>query len=533
MKPLVCMGFLGPTLDGGPHEQRWNRWRPSVAICRHPDLLLARVELFYQRRYKKLLDQVLEDIARISPRTELRAHVIDIENPWDFEHVYGALHRFARTYEFDTDEEDYLLHITTGTHVIQICEFLLAESRHLPARLLQSSPPRRGDRRGGPGHYTIIDLDLSKYDQLFERFQQEQREGVSFLKAGIQTRNEAFNALIERIERVALASRDPMLLMGPTGAGKTMLARRIYELKRQRRQLQGRFVEVNCATLRGDGAMSALFGHLRGAYTGAIADRPGLLRAADGGVLFLDEVGELGLDEQAMLLRAIESGLFMPVGSDEEVQSDFQLIAGTNRDLREQVAAGEFREDLLARIDLWSFHLPGLRERIEDIEPNLEFELDRFTERAGERVTMNREARLRYLKFATGPRAMWRANFRDLSASVTRMATLAPKGRVRVETVDEEIDRLERAWRSSEPRSEGEQVLRSLLGEEGCAQLDRFDQVQLADVVQVCRQCRTLSEAGRRLFAVSRLQKKSNNDADRLRKYLARHGLDFDQITQA
>ena len=97
-----------------------------------------------------------------------------------------------------------------------------------------------------------------------------------------------------------------MLLVGPTGAGKSFLARRIYELKRSRHQLDGRFVEVNCATLRGDGAMSALFGHVKGAFTGAQNAREGLLRAADGGMLFLDEIGELGADEQAMLLKAIE-----------------------------------------------------------------------------------------------------------------------------------------------------------------------------------------------------------------------------------
>jgi transcriptional regulatory protein RtcR len=100
--------------------------------------------------------------------------------------------------------------------------------------------------------------------------------------------------------------------MGPTGAGKSQLARKTYELKKMRHQVQGPFVEVNCATLKGDSAMSALFGHKKGAFTGAAADRAGLLKSADTGVLFLDEIGELGLDEQAMILRAIEEGRFPP-----------------------------------------------------------------------------------------------------------------------------------------------------------------------------------------------------------------------------
>src|SRR6185503_14636785 len=359
--------------------------------------------------------------------------------------VYGVLHDFARGYEFDTEREEYLIHITTGTHVAQICMFLLTESHYFPAKLIQSSPPPPR-KMGGPGKFEIIDLDLSKYDRIASRFQQEQKEGVSFLKSGIETRDVAFNRLIDKIEQVAIASSDPLLLMGPTGAGKSRLAKRIYELKRARHQVKGDFVEVNCATIRGDSAMSALFGHAKGAFTGAVGSRPGLLRAADGGVLLLDEIGELGLDEQAMLLRALEEKTFLPLGSDREVKSDFQLIAGTNRNLAEQVRNGRFREDLLARINLWTFHMPGLRDRIADIEPNLNYELEQYARRTGKRVTFSKEARDQFLKFAGSPDAKWNGNFRDLNGAVVRMATLAPGGRITIETANEEIDRLKRAW---------------------------------------------------------------------------------------
>ena len=309
------------------------------------------------------------------PETEVVLHRIEFSDAWDFEQVYERLFTFARGYKFDTEAEDYLIHITTGTHVAQICLFLLTESHHLPGKLLQSSPDRN---RRGEGLLKIIDLDLSKYDRIASRFRLEQQEGASFLKGGIETRNAAFNRLIEHIEKVASASRDSLLLTGPTGAGKSRLARRIFDLKKLRHAVAGNFVEVNCATLRGDGAMSALFGHVKGAFTGAITERLGLLRSADGGVLFLDEIGELGLDEQAMLLRAVEDKVFLPLGSDREVQSAFQLIAGTNRDLLESVRNGRFREDLLARINLWTFRLPGLADRREDIEPNLDFELEQL-----------------------------------------------------------------------------------------------------------------------------------------------------------
>jgi transcriptional regulatory protein RtcR len=525
----TVISILGTTLDTGG-EKRWEKWRPTVALCQHEDFVVDRLELLHGRAHQSLAGQVRADIAMVSPETEVRAHLVEQKDPWDFEEVYGSLHDFARSYIFDTEAADYLVNITTGTHVAQICWFLLIEARYIPGRILQLSPPG-GKRQGGHGSYSVIDLDLSRYDRIATRFKAEQVEDTSFLKSGIATRNPAFNRMIERIEQVAIRSKAPLLITGPTGAGKSQLARRIYELKKLRRQVEGTFVEMNCATLRGDGAMSALFGHRKGAFTGAVSDRPGLLRAAHGGVLFLDEIGELGIDEQAMILRAIEEKRFLPVGADSEASSDFQLIAGTNRDLGAAIAEGRFREDLYARLNLWSFALPSLKERREDIEPNLEFELQRFAEREGTKVTFNREARAAYLAFATAPEAEWRSNFRDLGASVTRMATLAPAGRINEAVVAEEMERLRRQWQAARSDA-GEALLAGLVGADGLAAIDLFDRLQLQEIIRVCRECSTLSAAGRRLFAASREQKSSANDADRLRKYLARFGLDWRQIAR-
>lgn len=189
--------------------------------------------------------------------------------------------------------------------------------------------------------------------------------------------------------------------------------------------------------------MSTLFGHRKGAFTGAIADRPGLLQSTDGGVLFLDEIGELDLDEQAMLLRAIEEKRFLPVGADAEVSSRFMLIAGTNRDLNQSVADGTFREDLLSRINLWTFTLPASKkDRREDIEPNVDYELEQFARRTNRVVRFSREAREQYLSFANSPAAAWRGNFRDLASSLTPMATLAQGARIAAADVERELARL-------------------------------------------------------------------------------------------
>jgi transcriptional regulatory protein RtcR len=271
-----------------------------------------------------------------------------------------------------------------------------------------------------------------------------------------------------------------------------------------------------------------LFGHKRGAFTGAQADRPGLLKEADKGLIFLDEIGELGLDEQAMLLRALEDKTFLPLGSDKAVQSDFQLIAGTNRDLRAQVAAGKFRDDLLARINLWTFTLPSLAERREDIAANLDFELERYAKTHRRQVRMNKEAREAFLKFAKAADAKWSANFRDLNAAVTRMATLAPKGRITVECVEAEVGRLKEAWRVVGQEVFSAQCL--VLSAERWAEIDPFDRVQLEFVIKTCKESKTLSDAGRSLYAVSRSKRSVMNDADRLKKYLARFKLKWDDV---
>ena len=529
MKPLTVIGFLGSTLDAskfGP--SRWSKWRPSVGLTMHEDLRVDRFILIHGSAHRRLAEYVAEDIASVSPETNVEMRLIDFRDPWDFEEVFGKLLDFARAEPFDPEAEDYLVHITTGTHVAQICLFLLTEARYLPGRLLQTQP-----ERGSPnpaGTWNTIDLDLSRYDSIATRFAVASVESASFLKSGIDTHNAAFNRMIDEIERVALRSKAPILLMGPTGAGKSLLARRVYELKKLKHQIAGPFVEVNCATLKGDGAMSALFGHRKGAFTGAVADRPGLLRAADKGMLFLDEIGELGLDEQAMILRAIEEKCFLPVGADKESSSEFQLIAGTNRDLGEAVAGGAFRDDLYARLNLWTFTLPGLADRREDIAPNLDYELDRFAEREGERASFNKEARQRYLAFATAPDARWPGNFRDLAASVTRMATLSPKGRIDLDCVEAEIVRLKRLW--SGQTDDGLGILAGVLDADALSAVDPFDRVQLAETIRVCRTSRSLSEAGRTLFAASRARRSSANDADRLRKYLARFGLDWATVSR-
>ena len=156
------------------------------------------------------------------------------------------------------------------------------------------------------------------------------------------------------------------------------------------------------------------------------------------------------------------------------------------------------------------------------------FEIDRHARQTGDRVTFNTEARERFLAFATSAEASWTRNFRDLGGAVTRMCTAASGGRITTEIVDDEIARLRATW--CPPDSGAGSPLANVLGATRLAELDLFDRVQLEAIMQVAAECRTLSEAGRMLFARSRARKSSANDADRLRKYLARFALSWEEL---
>ena len=522
MKNIV-ISQLGTTLDLGKSDKRWNKWRPNVAMCMQDDLQIDELHLLHSQTYNRLAHLLRDDIKEVSPKTKVILHTINHENPWDLEEMYTNLHEFCTNFEFEPEQNNYLFHITTGTHIAQICIFLLTEANYFPGKLLQTSPRKQNQKGSTSGAHTIIDLDLSKYDCIAQRFEKEIKDDISFLKSGINTKNKKFNQLMSQIEKVGMRSKEPILLTGSTGAGKSKLADRIYQLKLQKGQIKGRFVEVNCATLRGDSAMSTLFGHKKGAFTGAVEAREGLLKAADNGIIFLDEVSELGLDEQAMLLRAIEDKKFMPLGADYEATSNFQLICGTNRDLQSAVEEGKFREDLLARINIWSFKLPSLYERIEDIEPNLKFELNRVSGQFDKKISFNSEARSKFLKFAKS--AKWQRNFRDFSAAITRLATLSERGRITDALVTDEISRLEQSW-TIHSKSESIQL------PDKVRDIDLFDQVQLQKVIEICKKSQSLADAGRTLFSQSRKNKKVTNDSDRLKKYLAKFNLTWSDIKQ-
>ena len=513
----VVIGFLGTQLDRGKRRN----WRPSVQLCAHNGFAVDRLELIHDIRHHDLAAGIRNAIASFAPETEVRLVRMDLSDPWDFQEVYGKLYDFAKDYGFDEDRERYHIHLTTGTHVAQICWFLLTESRHIPARLIQTGPPR--DDNTPNGTLDIIDLDLARYNALQRRFEAAAREHSALLLGGVETQSPEMLALAAELDLIISHSDAPITLVGEAGTGKSALAMRLHELKLIRRRVKGRLVSVNCATLRGEAALSALLGQRRAAGP----ERAGLLREADGGVLYLDRIEELAPDLQAALVQVIETGRYCPVGSDAEVTSRFHLITTATQDPAAAVAKGNMRPELAALLSQWVLHLPPLRLRRCDIAAHL-LHLIEASERDLDRKTgFNSDAQAAYLRFAADPATLWPGNLRDLRASVHRMATLAERGRITLPMVQSEITRLQAQWAAARQNADA-----ALLADvvENPDALDEFDRAQLAAVLRACRESPSLSAAGRRLFAASRQSKTSQNDADRLRKYLARFGLDWAQV---
>ncbi len=224
-------------------------------------------------------------------------------------------------------------------------------------------------------------------------------------------------------KHIALVAPTDMsvLITGETGTGKEYVARRIHQLSAR---AAGPFVAVDCGALPKELAGSELFGHTKGAFTGAVSDREGSFEQADGGTLFLDEVGNLTYDNQVKLLRVLQERRFKRIGGTKDIDTDVRILAATNEDLQEAVAQGRFREDLLHRINEFTIHLPSLRERKEDITRFAHHFMGLANERLGRQVTTFEEPAMKALLNHT-----WSGNLRELG-NVVKRAVLLSSGEV-------------------------------------------------------------------------------------------------------
>lgn len=524
------IAFLGMEKDNrGFNEGRWEHFRPSVSICMHDDLEIETYYIIYQESSEAQFQLVSKDINEISPNTKVVPVIIQFDDLFDPVEVLEKQRNFVSSLD---DTKSYFINITTGTHINHLAWFKLVENNFIDAKLIQSfgfskktkTLENISNEEFVRGRYKVIDFKLEKYDRYFTLLAELSTDSEDFLKLGIKTLNSKYNDMISMIEKIAVRNNHPILIDGPSGAGKTHLVKNIYDLKKSKGILSGNFQYVNCATLREEHAQSMLFGHKKGAFTGALDKREGLIKLADKGVLFLDEIATLPLKVQGMLLDAIESKRFLPMGSDTVAESDFVLFCGTNVDLDTEVEKGNFREDLLARINMWHFTLLGLADRKEDIEPNLNFELSKVQNEMGMKVRFNSNARSLYLKFATSKGAIWKRNFRDLSSSVIRMVTLSEQGVINSELVNQEITRLKASWnvKSSMSALKSEDYIGDTI-----SSMSKIDVLVLEETISVCLASKNASEAAKTLYNNIDGDSLSQNPSGRLNKYLSKYGLNF------
>ncbi len=289
----------------------------------------------------------------------------------DYSEIWAQLGRGLETIrqKAGSIERDWVFLLDSGTPQMKTTLFLAARSGLFPAALVQGIPARFA---GGSYKSREVRLDGIPDVRLpfkpIKAVETEDRILFSVSEPVPVGPIAVSSAFTEALRKAVSAARydDPILMLGETGTGKTMVARRIHAAGAR---AAGPFVEVNCSAIAETMAESELFGHVHGAFTGADKARSGKFRAAQGGTLFLDEVGDLSLDVQAKLLKAIDDRLVTPVGADEPAEANARLIAATNRDLPAMVDSGAFRRDLYERLKVVVIHLPPLRERREEIRP--------------------------------------------------------------------------------------------------------------------------------------------------------------------
>jgi PAS domain S-box-containing protein len=302
--------------------------------------------------------------------------------------------------------------------------------------LIRYNPVRDAEGKVLRWYAACADIDDRKRDE--ERLQQENvalREEIdkaSMFEEIVGT-SPALQAVLSRVSKVA-PSDSTVLITGETGTGKELVARGIH---RRSHRVSRAFVSVNCAAIPRDLIASELFGHEKGAFTGAMQRRIGRFELANGGTIFLDEVGELAADTQVALLRVLQEREFERVGGRQPIRVDVRVIAATNRDLKAAVSSGTFREDLYYRLNVFPVEVPPLRERRKDIPLLVEYFIDRYARKAGKNIRSVEKKTLQLLQSYP-----WPGNIRELQNVIERSVILC----------ETEKFLIDESWLSQQPR---------------------------------------------------------------------------------
>jgi transcriptional regulator with PAS, ATPase and Fis domain len=363
---LTFTGFHDPFVPSAVEGEMDTGPVLSVAADRPFD----HIYLFCTPRLVERTEETRKAILARHKKTEVTILEVPLKDPTNYLGILRQLRTHFSKINAANPGAQYSIAVSSGTPHMHACWILLAASGEIPARILQATPQEFVAE--GKSRVKEIDLTQSAFPQITRSLREAPHEvddDEALMQAcrelGIVGQDSSFMRALREAAVYAQYDDVHVLLLGETGCGKEYFAQLIHHLSSR----AGRaFVTVNCGSIPENLVESQLFGHKRGAFTGASTDQQGKFKAADGGLIFLDELGELPLSSQAKLLRVLEAGEIEPVGMHKPVKINVKVIAATNRDLKAMVAAGTFRQDLYQRFGS-SVNIPSLRQRRTDIVP--------------------------------------------------------------------------------------------------------------------------------------------------------------------
>jgi len=415
---LTFSGFHDPYTMGliGQEEQPG----PIISLVKFRNF--DRIILFSTPNTGKNTSDTKDVILFLNPRLEVEIKDISLIDPTDYLAILQGLRHHIREIINQDPVADYFVAVASGTPQMHACWLLLAASGELPARLLNIRPPRFVTRDVP----LVSEIDVTSPEFPVIRLNVTPIEVPEIPAADLQSAIRKLGivgdhpAMRKALETAALLAQSylPILILGETGTGKELFARFIHLVSGRP---SDRFIPVNCAAIPQELVESILFGHKKGAFTGALSDQLGKFDLADKGTLFLDELGDLPLPIQAKLLRVIQDGMVEPVGARKPHQVEVRIIAATNQDLRRAIQAGKFREDLYYRLNVGEIRLPPLRDRRSDIPPIALNILDRIN------AHFRRPKRLAPKALTRLQAHSWPGNVRDLENVLERSARLTSK----------------------------------------------------------------------------------------------------------
>ncbi len=417
------------------------------------------VFLFHTPHTRENAEATLREISERHPGCQVNLRALAVADPKDYSAIMGALGRRVREILAGCRDADHSVCVSSGTAEMRAAWFLLHAANVLRARLLQVGSP--AEPLFGSAAVKEVSLEGSNWSVLRDLVMPEEyfaamqappatavpskRLGLLFsrgpsappaleieaavipepqpeLEAALRELNFHIHSpkmrlLVQRAATVATCD-EATLIHGETGTGKELVARLVHRLSpRSHRKM----VTMNCGAIPEDLAESHLFGHVRGAFTGAVADREGVFEAADGGTLFLDEIGELKPACQGKILRAVQFGEFERVGSTKTIRADVRVIAATHRNLAEEIAKGAFRLDLYQRLNILVLQIPPLRERPGEIVPLALALLKDINARRQQPRQISKEALRRLEQHA------WPGNVRELDSALRRSVVFSTR----------------------------------------------------------------------------------------------------------